>query len=89
MAALLETVHLAKAFGALKATDDVSLAVDAGEVHAIIGPNGAGKTTLIAQLTGELAPDRGTIRFDGHDITRLPTWRRTRLGSRSRRCWAR
>ena len=80
MAALLETVHLAKAFGALKATDDVSLSVDAGEVHAIIGPNGAGKTTLIAQLTGELAPDRGTIRFDGHDITRLPTWRRTRLG---------
>ena len=80
MAALLETLHLAKAFGALKATDDVSLTVDAGEVHAIIGPNGAGKTTLIAQLTGELAPDRGTIRFDGHDITRLPTWRRTRLG---------
>jgi branched-chain amino acid transport system ATP-binding protein len=80
MAALLETLHLAKAFGALRATDDVSLAVDAGEVHAIIGPNGAGKTTLIAQLTGELAPDRGTIRFDGHDITRLPTWRRTRLG---------
>jgi branched-chain amino acid transport system ATP-binding protein len=80
MAALLETLHLAKAFGALKATDDVSLTVDAGELHAIIGPNGAGKTTLIAQLTGELAPDRGTIRFDGHDITRLPTWRRTRLG---------
>jgi branched-chain amino acid transport system ATP-binding protein len=80
MAALLETLHLSKAFGALKATDDVSLAVDAGEVHAIIGPNGAGKTTLIAELTGELVPDRGTIRFDGHDITRLPTWRRTRLG---------
>jgi branched-chain amino acid transport system ATP-binding protein len=80
VAVLLETAGLAKAFGALKATDDVSLAVDAAEVHAIIGPNGAGKTTLIAQLTGELAPDRGTIRFDGHDITRLPAWRRTRLG---------
>jgi branched-chain amino acid transport system ATP-binding protein len=80
MAALLETIGLAKAFGALKATDDVSLTVEAGEVHAIIGPNGAGKTTLIAQLTGELAPDRGAIRFDGQDITRLPTWRRTRLG---------
>ena len=80
MATLLETFHLDKYFGALKATDDVSLAVDAGEVHAVIGPNGAGKTTLIAQLTGELAPDRGTIRFDGRDITGLPAWRRTRLG---------
>ena len=78
--AMLETHGLAKAFGALQATDDVSLEVRSGEVHALIGPNGAGKTTLIAQLTGELAPDAGRVVFEGRDITRLPTWRRTRLG---------
>src|SRR5947208_1157360 len=52
----------------------------AGEVHGIIGPNGAGKTTLIGQLGGELMPDAGRIRFDGHDVTALPGWRRSRLG---------
>src|SRR4051812_35737982 len=51
-----------------------------GELHAIIGPNGAGKTTLISQLTGQLAPNSGTIHFDGQDITRLPAYRRSALG---------
>src|SRR2546421_12000462 len=51
-----------------------------GELHAIIGPNGAGKTTLIGELAGEIAPDAGRIRFDGGDITALPTWRRSALG---------
>ena len=78
--ALLEIDHLRKAFGGLKATDDVSLAVRRGETHALIGPNGAGKTTLVAQLTGELTPDAGRIRFDGRDITELSTARRARLG---------
>jgi branched-chain amino acid transport system ATP-binding protein len=80
LAPRLETRGLAKSFGALTATDDVSLAVRPDEVHALIGPNGAGKTTLIAQLTGELAPDAGSIHFNGADITNLPAWRRTRLG---------
>jgi branched-chain amino acid transport system ATP-binding protein len=77
---MLETRGLRKAFGALVATDDVSLAVRTGEIHALIGPNGAGKTTLIAQVTGELPPDAGRIVFEGRDITALPTWQRTRLG---------
>ena len=51
-----------------------------GEVHAVIGPNGAGKTTLINQLSGELAPDAGSIRFDGREITREPVYRRALLG---------
>ena len=51
-----------------------------GELHAIIGPNGAGKTTLITQLAGELAPDAGSIRFAGGDITAVPAWRRSQLG---------
>jgi len=80
MPVLLETRGLSKAFGAVRATDDVSVDVRAGEVHALIGPNGAGKTTLVAQLTGELAPDTGTIRLEGRDITRLPAWKRARLG---------
>jgi len=71
---------LAKAFGALTVTDDVSFDVLPGELHALIGPNGAGKTTLIGQLTGEIAPDAGSILFEGRDISRMPAWKRTRLG---------
>src|SRR5262249_36300201 len=71
---------LYKSFGALVATDNVTLSVRTGETHALIGPNGAGKTTLIGQLTGELTPDAGTIRFAGRDITRLATAERARLG---------
>lgn len=77
---LLEVTDLHKSFGALAATDGVSLAVLRGETHALIGPNGAGKTTLIGQLTGELIADDGEIRFDGRDITRLSTAERARLG---------
>jgi len=63
---------LVKRFGGLTATDDLSLEIATGEVHAIIGPNGAGKTTLIAQLAGHLMPDSGRVYFAGEDITRLP-----------------
>ena len=78
--ALLAIEGLVKRFGGLTATDQVSLEVPAGELHAVIGPNGAGKTTLIAQLAGELMPDGGSIRFAGEDVTRLPTYRRVRRG---------
>jgi branched-chain amino acid transport system ATP-binding protein len=77
---VLETVDIAKSFGALRACDGVSLDVKRGEVHALIGPNGAGKTTLIGQITGEIAPDRGRILFEGRDITGLATAERARLG---------
>jgi branched-chain amino acid transport system ATP-binding protein len=77
---LLQIEGLAKRFGGVVASDDIALAVPAGELHAIIGPNGAGKTTLIGQLTGEMIPDAGRIRFAGTDITRLPTYRRSMLG---------
>ncbi len=76
----LEIDHLRKAFGALVATDDVTLRIRRGETHALIGPNGAGKTTLVGQLTGELAPDAGRIVFDGRDITSLSVAQRARLG---------
>ncbi|ETX13613.1 branched-chain amino acid ABC transporter substrate-binding protein [Roseivivax halodurans JCM 10272] len=76
----LEITQLNKSFGALKVTDDVSLNVEPGEVHAIIGPNGAGKTTLIAQLSGELRPDSGRIVLDGRDITQTSMPERVHLG---------
>ena len=72
--------NLNKSFGALKVTDDVSLDVAPGELHAIIGPNGAGKTTLISQLSGQLASDSGTVNLGGRDITRMPMPGRVRLG---------
>ncbi len=78
--ALLEIDGLTKRFGGVVASDSISLAVPKGELHAIIGPNGAGKTTLIGQLAGEIAPDAGRIRFEGGDVTALPTDRRSRLG---------
>ncbi len=77
---LLSTDSLVKRFGGLAATDGLSLSVAEGELHALIGPNGAGKTTLIGQLSGELTPDSGTIRFDGRDVTRLPVHKRARRG---------
>jgi branched-chain amino acid transport system ATP-binding protein len=78
--ALLEIEGLSKRFGGVVASDAISLNVPPGELHAVIGPNGAGKTTLIGQLAGELAPDAGRIRFEGRDVTALPTWRRSQLG---------
>jgi len=78
--ALLQIEGLSKRFGGVVASDNVTLAIPEGELHAVIGPNGAGKTTLIAQLAGELAPDAGRILFGGADITTLPAWRRSLLG---------
>ncbi|MGE5148364.1 MAG: ABC transporter ATP-binding protein [Candidatus Eiseniibacteriota bacterium] len=77
---LLVINRLIKRFGGLVATDNLSLEVMPGEVHAIIGPNGAGKTTLIAQLAGELKSDSGTVTFDGTDITHEPANARSMLG---------
>ena len=77
---LLQVSHLAKRFEGIVATDDIVLDVAAGELHAVIGPNGAGKTTLIGQLSGQVTPDSGCIRFAGNDITALPMYRRSALG---------
>ncbi len=77
---LLEITRLAKRFEGIVATDNLTLNISVGELHAVIGPNGAGKTTLINQLAGQVAPDSGIIRFAGTDITALPTHRRSRLG---------
>jgi len=77
---ILEVENLHKRFGGVRAVRGVDLAVSANQIHAVIGPNGAGKTTLVAQLAGEIRPDRGRIRLNGRDITRLSMHKRAQLG---------
>jgi branched-chain amino acid transport system ATP-binding protein len=77
---VLSVRGLVKRFGGLTATDDLSLDVLPGELHALIGPNGAGKTTLIGQLIGEITPDAGQVFFLGADVTRLSVAARVRRG---------
>jgi branched-chain amino acid transport system ATP-binding protein len=72
--------NLDKSFGGLRVTSGVNLVVEAGERRLVIGPNGAGKTTLFNLITGELAPDRGSIALFDRDITRVPSRRRFHLG---------
>jgi branched-chain amino acid transport system ATP-binding protein len=79
-ATVLEVDALSKRFGGFIALSQISIAVRDGERLGIIGPNGSGKTTLINCICGALRSDQGTIRFHGTDVTRLPTYRRTRLG---------
>ena len=78
--AVLRIENLSKNFGGLRVTDDVTLDVMPGELHAVIGPNGAGKTTLINQISGLLAPDAGRIVFGGEDVTGLAVDRRAQRG---------
>jgi branched-chain amino acid transport system ATP-binding protein len=77
---MLELRHVSKRFGGVVATDEVTLDVRQGEVHALIGPNGAGKTTLIGQISGSLGVDSGEIRFQGSDVTRLKQHERVKAG---------
>jgi ABC-type branched-subunit amino acid transport system ATPase component/ABC-type branched-subunit amino acid transport system permease subunit len=77
---LLVVQGLSKAFGGLRAVQDVDLTVHAGDRHAIIGPNGAGKSTVFNLITGRLKPDAGRVRFAGVDITGKPTHRIAKAG---------
>ena len=74
--------HVSRSFGALKAIDDVSLRVAAGERRAILGANGAGKTTLFNAITGDFPPTGGRVWFFGEDVTDLPPWEHIRRGMR-------
>ena len=77
---VLQVDSLCKAYGALQATQNVSLDVKAGEIHALIGPNGAGKTTLIRQIYGSEAPDSGSISLCGVSVTGFRVPQRIKLG---------
>jgi len=78
--AILELNNIAKHFGGLAAVNGVSMKADDGEILAIVGPNGAGKSTLLKMVVGLEEPTRGTIRFEGEDITRTPAHRVRQLG---------
>ena len=77
---LLRVRGLSKTFGGLTAVSGVSFEIGQGEILGLIGPNGAGKTTLFNLISGLLLPTAGTVFFAEHDITHLPTFRRSRLG---------
>jgi branched-chain amino acid transport system ATP-binding protein len=77
---ILETRGICKSFGNLTASDQISIDLRAGEIHAVIGPNGAGKSTLIHQICGGLQPDAGQIWLNGQDVTGLGTPERAQLG---------
>ncbi len=77
---ILSTRNLNKSFGALKATENVSIDLRAGEIHAVIGPNGAGKSTLIGQISGSLRPDSGAVHLAGRDVSALSAEVRARAG---------
>ena len=78
--ALLSLHGVSKSYGALKVTNDISLAVEAGETLGILGPNGAGKTTLFNLISGDVRCDAGRVEYDGRDVTRLAPHRRCRSG---------
>ncbi|HEX7364357.1 MAG TPA: ABC transporter ATP-binding protein [Dehalococcoidia bacterium] len=80
MAEILKVSNVSKHFGGLTAVNDVSFSINKGETVGLMGPNGAGKTTLINMICGSYAVDSGKIEFLGKDITRLPPWKRCKLG---------
>ena len=80
MTKLLKVSGLTKRYGGLLACDDFALSVVPGSLHALIGPNGAGKSTAIGLLSGEIAADAGSIRFDGADITKIAMPARVKRG---------
>lgn len=77
---LLETKGLTRVYGGLTAVDNVDFALEAGQIHALIGPNGAGKSTFVGLVSGRIEPSRGTVWFDGADISALPAHKRMQRG---------
>jgi branched-chain amino acid transport system ATP-binding protein len=77
---MLEATDITKAFGGVRAVDNVSVAVREGTIHALIGPNGAGKTTFFNAISGFTFPDHGRVTFRGTDVTRTLNWRRIVMG---------
>ena len=80
MPSLLDIDHLSKSFGSLKAVDDLSFSVEAGEAFGLLGPNGAGKSTTMMMICGLLQPDGGEVRLEGHPLDRRQPASRLRLG---------
>jgi branched-chain amino acid transport system ATP-binding protein len=80
VAEILKVSNVSKHFGGLTAVNDVSFSINEGETVGLMGPNGAGKTTLVNMICGSYSVDAGKIEFVGKDITKLPPWKRCKLG---------
>ena len=80
MTALLTTEGLELAYGHVPACRDITISVDEGEIVTLIGANGAGKSTTLRAIAGALIPRAGAIQFAGRNITRLPSYERSKLG---------
>jgi branched-chain amino acid transport system ATP-binding protein len=80
VAEILKVSNVTKHFGGLTAVNDVSFSISEGETVGLMGPNGAGKTTLVNMICGSYSVDSGKIEFMGNDITKLPPWKRCKLG---------
>jgi branched-chain amino acid transport system ATP-binding protein len=80
VAEILKVSNVSKHFGGLTAVNDVSFSINEGETVGLMGPNGAGKTTLVNMICGSYSVDAGKIEFAGKDITKLPPWKRCKLG---------
>ena len=76
----LQATNLVKMYGRKRVVDGVSLDVGRGEIVGLLGPNGAGKTTTFYMITGMIRPNKGSVKLGDKDITRLPMFRRARLG---------
>ncbi|MDI6774852.1 MAG: LPS export ABC transporter ATP-binding protein [Verrucomicrobiota bacterium] len=77
---LMETRKVVKTYCGRRVVDEVNIGIRRGEIVGLLGPNGAGKTTTFYMIVGLIRPDSGCIQFDGKDVTRLPMYRRARLG---------
>jgi len=77
---LVELESIVKVYKGRTVVDRVSMHVRAGEIVGLLGPNGAGKTTTFYSVIGLIKPDQGTVKFKGNDVTKLPMYRRARLG---------
>lgn len=77
---MLQVLNVSKHFGGNKVFNDVSLALEPGEVLGVIGPNGAGKTTLINVVSGQIAPTSGQVMFGGEDVNPKPMHQRSAMG---------
>jgi len=77
---MLELEAVSLSYGAIRAVTEASIAVEQGQVVAIVGANGAGKTTLLKAIAGLMTPASGQVRFEGHDISRMPAHRRVATG---------
>ncbi|AKS45142.1 amino acid/amide ABC transporter ATP-binding protein 1, HAAT family [Octadecabacter temperatus] len=77
---VLEANGLTKTYGGVAANTDVDFQLQKGKITALIGPNGAGKSTFVGMLSGRIPPTRGTVSFEGRDISKLPAHKRMQMG---------